>query len=142
MAAPRVVLDTNVLVAGLRSRRGSSFRLLTMVGAAGFEVVVSVPLLLEYEVALLEHLDETPFTRSDINDVLDYLCRIAHRQDIFFLWRPYLKDPKDDLVLELAVESESEFIITYNLRDFVGIDKFGIQALTPKQFLQKLGEIK
>jgi len=77
-----------------------------------------------------------------IDDILDYVCQVARRREIFFLWRPFLKDPKDDLVLELAVESESEFIITYNRRDFAGIETFGIKVLTPKEFLQKLGEIK
>jgi len=71
----------------------------------------------------------------------DYLCQVALRREIFFLWRPFLKDPKDDLVLELAVESECEFIITYNRRDFAGTEKFGIKVLTPKEFLKKLGEI-
>jgi putative PIN family toxin of toxin-antitoxin system len=138
MVPPRIVLDTNVLVAGLRSRRGSSFRLLSMVGAARFEVVVSVPLLLEYEAALLEHLDETPITRSGIDDVLDYLCRIAHRQDIFFLWRPLLRDPKDDLVLEAAVAGGCSVIVTYNIRDFVGAERFGLRVLRPPEFLEEV----
>jgi len=77
-----------------------------------------------------------------IDDILDYVCQVARRREIFFLWRPFLKDPNDDLVLELAVESESEFIITYNRRDFAGIETFGVKVLTPKEFLQKLGEIK
>ena len=79
---------------------------------------------------------------ATIDDILDYVCHVALRREIFFLWRPFLKDPKDDLVLELAVESESEFIITYNKRDFAGIEKFGIKIITPKEFLRKLGEIE
>lgn len=79
---------------------------------------------------------------STIEDILDYVCQVARRREIFFLWRPFLKDPNDDRVLELTVESESEFIITYNRFDFVGIETFGIKVLTPKEFLRKLGEIK
>jgi predicted nucleic acid-binding protein len=67
------------------------------------------------------------------------LSRISHKQDIFFLWRPWLKDPKDDMILELAVASESLFIITYNTRDFKGIEPFGIAAITPPLFLKRLG---
>ena len=63
-----------------------------------------------------------------------------HRR-IFFLWRPFLKDPKDDMVLELAVEAEVEYIVTHNLKDFHGAEHFGIKAITPKEFLRKIGEI-
>ena len=56
------------------------------------------------------------------------------------MWRPYLKDRKDDMFLELAVESESDYIITYNKRDFEGIEKFGIRIITPKEFLKVIGE--
>ncbi len=57
------------------------------------------------------------------------------------MWRPFLKDSKDDLVLEVAVESQSNYIITYNKKDFVGVEQFGLKVLTPKVFLEKLGEI-
>ena len=62
--------------------------------------------------------------------------------EIFFLWRPFLKDPKDDMVLELAVEAEVEYIVTHNLKDFNGVEHFGIKAITPKEFLQIIGEIR
>ena len=67
------------------------------------------------------------------------ICNISKRCKIFFLWRPYLKDIADDFVLELAIESQSEYIITYNKKDFKGIEKFGIQVSTPKEFLEKIG---
>ena len=72
---------------------------------------------------------------------IDYLCASAVRQKIYFLWRPFLKDPKDDMVLELAVASGSRYIITFNKNDFKGVDKFGILAVTPKEFLHIKGEI-
>lgn len=71
---PRVVLDTNVLVAGLRSRRGASFRLLSEVGRGKFEIALSVPLVLEYEDALLRHAAVTGLSTADVDAVLDYLC--------------------------------------------------------------------
>ena len=67
---------------------------------------------------------------------------VSNRKEIFFLWRPVLKDPKDDLVLELAVESESDYIVTFNKKDFRGIEKFGLKAVTPQEFLHIIGEIK
>ena len=75
---------------------------------------------------------------SDIDDILDYICKVAEHRDIYYLWRPFLKDPMDDMVLEVAVESESEFIIIHNIRDFVGIEQFGIEAITPRQLLEKI----
>ena len=69
------------------------------------------------------------------------ICELSFKCEIFFLWRPFLKDPKDDFILELAIESKSEFIITYNKSDFKGIEKFGISALTPKEFLKLIGEL-
>jgi putative PIN family toxin of toxin-antitoxin system len=141
VAKPLVVIDTNVFISGLRSRRGASFKLLSMLGEGAFDISVSVPLVLEYETIARRQARALGLDSETIDDILDYLCQVALRREIFFLWRPFLKDPKDDLVLELAVESECEFIITYNRRDFAGTEKFGIKVLTPKEFLKKLGEI-
>ncbi|HSU81836.1 MAG TPA: PIN domain-containing protein, partial [Thermoanaerobaculia bacterium] len=93
MKQRRVVLDTNVMVAAFRSRRGASYQLLSLLGEGRFEIAVSVPLVLEYEDALARDL-EGPYSRRDIEDLLDFLCHVAHRQRIFFLWRPCLPDPK------------------------------------------------
>ncbi len=78
-------------------------------------------------------------TNNDINAVLDYLLSKSSIREIFYLWRPCLKDPKDDLVLEVAVESQSEYIITFNKKDFKGIDKFGLKAVTPQEFMIERG---
>jgi len=135
-----VVIDTNVLISALRSNRGASFKLISLIGTGKFDISLSVPLLIEYEAVSkrkkFEHLIHT-----DIDDLLNYLCKVADKRDIFFLWRPFLKDPKDDMVLELAVEVGCEYIITYNLDDFKGIEQFGVEAITPKQFLIKIGEL-
>ena len=142
MAKSRIVIDTNVFISALRSRRGASFKLLSMLGGSAFDISVSVPLVLEYEALAKRQARTLGLEARTIDDILDYICQVAQRREIFFLWRPFLKDPNDDLVLELAVESESEFIITYNRRDFTGTEAFGIKVLTPKGFLQKPGEIK
>src|SRR6202011_2021703 len=127
---PRVVVDTDVVVAGLRSRRGVAFRLLSKVGKARFEVALSVPLVLEYEDALLRP-QRGNLSQADVDAGLDYFCEVAHLQQIFFLWRPFLPDAKDDMLLELAVAARCQSIITYNVRDFVGARKFGISVLAP-----------
>lgn len=135
-------MDTNVLIAALRSQRGASYKLLSMIDSGKFELNVSVPLLFEYEdVAKRDAKMAGGLSETEINNILDYICAVANRRKIFFLWRPYLKDPKDDHVLELAVESQSDYIITYNKKDFVDIAAFGIEALTAKEFLQLIGEI-
>ena len=143
MDKPHVVLDTNVLVAGLRSRNGASFRLLSQLGpGSGFEFHLSVPLVLEYE-AVLKRPGVVPFLNGeDIDGFLDYLCAVGHPHDIYFLWRPKLKDPKDDMVLEVAVEASCDFIVTHNLRDFADVEMFGIQAISPGVLLRRLGEKK
>jgi putative PIN family toxin of toxin-antitoxin system len=137
--ASRVVLDTNVLVAGLRSRQGASFRLLTEVGRGKFEIALSVPLLLEYEDALLRHAPVAGLSRRDVDVILDYFCSVAHLQTIFFLWRPLLPDPKDDLVLELAVAAGCSTVVTYNVRDFRGAETLGVLPQRPVPFLKAIG---
>ena len=134
-----VILDTNVLIAGLRSRRGASFALLERLGAGDFEISVSVPLVLEYEAVARRQSRELGLTHDEIDIVLDFLCSVAHHRQIFFLWRPFLRDPNDDMVLEVAVEAGCTSIITFNLRDFAGIEQFGLTAVTPAQFLTLLG---
>jgi predicted nucleic acid-binding protein len=136
---PRIVVDTNVLVAGLRSRQGASFRLLSEIGRGKFEIALSVPLVLEYEDALLRHASVTGLSRRDVDVVLDYYCSVAHLQTIFFLWRPLLPDPKDDLVLELAVAAGCHTVVTFNVRDFRGGEGLGVSALRPGPFLKTIG---
>jgi predicted nucleic acid-binding protein len=103
--------------------------------------VLSVPLVLEYEAAAKRQPRAVGLTHEDIDDVLDYLCKVSDHRQIFYLWRPFLRDPGDDMVLELAVEAEAEFIVTHNLRAFAGADQFGIRAVTPQAFLRHIGEV-
>jgi len=100
-----------------------------------------VPLVLEYESATKRISRSIALRHSDIDDVLDYLCSVAEHRKIHFLWRPFLRDTSDDMVLELAVESESDYIVTHNIGDFAGIKRFGLQAITPREFLREIGEL-
>ena len=82
-------------------------------------------------------------------DVIKYLCKLEDRlfrpegnhQQVFYLWRPFLRDPRDDMVLELAVAADCDMIVTYNERDFRGVEKFGLRVITPRVFLQEIGEL-
>jgi putative PIN family toxin of toxin-antitoxin system len=141
MVEPRIAMDTNVLVAGLRSRNGASFRLLNLLGSGRFKTVLSVPLVLEYESTCKRLSRSLGLTHSDIDDVVDYLCKDSERRQIFYLWRPFLRDPGDDMVLELAVEAAVDFIVTHNVRDFEGADQLGVRVITPLGFLRHIGEI-
>jgi putative PIN family toxin of toxin-antitoxin system len=136
-----VLLDTNVIVAGLRSRNGAAFRLLSLIGRGYFEICLSVPIVLEYEAVLLQQLAELRLTAADVGDVLDYLCSVGKQQEVHYLWRPYLRDPKDDLILEAAVAGNCAAIVTYNRRDFRGSEKFGVRIVTPGEFLRRIGEL-
>ena len=83
---------------------------------------------------------ELGLTHADVDAVVDFLCRQAHHRKNFYPWRPFLRDQADDLVLEVAVEAQCPFIITFNTRDFVGVEQFGIQTLTPGQCFARLQE--
>lgn len=132
----RVVLDTNVLVAGLGSRQGASFQILSKLGQGLFETVVSVPLVLEYEAVLKVHAEALRLRDGDIDAVVDYLCHVSSRRKVFFLWWPTLRDPGDEFILELAVEANCDAIVTHNVRDFVGAERFGVLVMTPGEFLK------
>jgi putative PIN family toxin of toxin-antitoxin system len=135
---PRIVLDTNVIICAMKSRKGASYKLLSIIDSHKFEPSVSVPLVLEYESILKR---ETKTNNNDIEAIIDYICKVSGKYQIYYLWRPYLKDPKDDMVLELAVASQSQIIVTYNRNDYKGVEHFGIKILSPKEFLKQIGEI-
>lgn len=135
---PKIVLDTNVLVAGLRSRKGASFQLLSRLTFSQFELQLTVPLVMEYEDVLLHRPGLLPLPVDAIDAVLDMVCAVAFKQDVHFLWRPQLRDPNDELVLEAAVNASADFLVTHNLRDFAACSRFAVQIVTPNQFLQRL----
>jgi putative PIN family toxin of toxin-antitoxin system len=134
-----IVLDTNVLVSGLRSRNGQSFKLLERVLAADVKLAISTPLILEYEATLKKVLVPAILSLNEVDDLLDYICSIGVQARIFYLWRPYLKDPYDDHILELAVAAGSKYIVTYNRKDFQGAERFGIDVVEPRKILELIG---
>jgi predicted nucleic acid-binding protein len=79
-------------------------------------------------------------TAVDADNVICLLCANANLRPVFLLWRPFLADPKDDFVLELAVESRADFLVTFNIRDFAGADRFGVRVVTPRESLATIGE--
>jgi putative PIN family toxin of toxin-antitoxin system len=139
----QVVLDTNVVYAALRSRLGASHRLLRAVGIeSAFQIHLSVPLVLEYEEITKRNSRTLGLSHADVDDILDYLCSVAGLHDIFYLWRPFLPDPDDDMLLELAVEASCNRIVTFNQRDFRGVEQFGVKVVTPQQFLKEIGVVR
>lgn len=142
MKPPDVVLDTNAIVAALRSKRGASNKLLSLVGTQKFEIHDSVALILEYEDVLQRYRTELGLSQDDVADFIDALCSMAHHHKIYFLWRPTLSDVNDELILELAVTARCQYIVTHNVSDFKEIEKFGVQVITPREFLQIIREVK
>lgn len=137
-----VVLDTSVLVTAARSRRGASDALLRCLPSSQFQPVVSVALFVEYRSVLLrpENLLQRPADQAE--GFLDFFLSVSHLQEIFFHWRPALADPDDEIVLELAVAAGCRYIVTHNLRDFRGTEKWGIAAIAPGEFLKLIKKAK
>jgi len=129
------VIDTCVLVSALRSNLGASFAILQAVRRGNIRIALSVALAIEYESVVLRPGLVPALAAEEIQIVLDALCSLAHPQKIFYTWRPFLPDPGDDLVLELAVAAGCTFIVTHNLTDFKGSDSLGIRAISPAQAL-------
>jgi putative PIN family toxin of toxin-antitoxin system len=133
----RIVLDTCILVAAARSKLGASHALLRKLPNPNFEICLSVSLYSEWQ-AVMSRSENLP-PGQDINDsrkFLQYLASIAHLQEIHFLWRPFLPDPEDDMVLELAFAAGSQYIVTYNRRDFRGCEALGIALISLSDFLK------
>lgn len=137
----RVVLDTNVVVAGLRSPSGASAGLLRSLRADRGELLVSVPLLLEYEAICCqpEHLEASGLSAAEVLQVLDVIVAIATPVEIKFLWRPQLRDPGDEMVLETAVNGRADVIATFNERDFrPAVSMFNVEIDRPQGVMQRM----
>lgn len=136
-----VVFDTNVLISGLKSARGVSFQLIRLIQTGHIQPAISAPLMFEYDdvasrPGLLPH-----FHPSDIRAFLDWFTSVSSLHKVYFLWRPLLKAPKDDLVLECAVSSGARTIVTYNSSDFLKAESLGVHVVTPSQLLSILTQI-
>ncbi|MGA1797018.1 MAG: putative toxin-antitoxin system toxin component, PIN family [bacterium] len=134
----RVILDTDVLYAGLYSSEGASFQILRAIERGQIQIILSTTLLFEYEDVVYRKDSEPGLSERQIEAILNNLCRLSVHQKIYFLWRPVLQDPKDDHILEVAIASQTNIIVTHTIRDFKGIDTSGIRTITPMQLLKEI----
>lgn len=144
MALLRVTLDTNVLIAGLRGRNGASFRVLVHWLEGRFVACASVPLWLEYE-ATLERKDIATthgLNHAAIDALLDAWAVHVAPVEIRFLWRPQLRDPKDEMVLETALNGRADALVTFNRSDFdTAARRFRLPLWRPQDLLAQLGDV-
>ena len=139
------MLDTDAMVAALRSSRGASRQLLVGALEGSFQLLLSVPLILEYEAVLSrpEHLAACGLSAAEIGRVLDDLAGIAQPVSLSFRWRPRLSDPNDDMVLETAVNGNADAIVTFNQRDFeAAIRDFDCAVILPGAALGQIRSSK
>ena len=137
----KVVLDTDVILAAVLSDRGASRQLLLRVVNGALSAGVSVPLMLEYEAVLKrpQHLRASGLSVDDAEIILDELAASMQPVDMFFLWRPLLRDAEDDMVLETAVNGGADVIVTFNVNDFGDVPRrFGIEVSRPGDLLRRL----
>jgi putative PIN family toxin of toxin-antitoxin system len=137
----RVVLDTDVVVAAMRSPKGASAALLLAADAGQLTLVATVPLFIEYEAVCLrpEHILAAGLGRGDVIVFLDRLADLVEPVDIWFMWRPQLRDPGDELVLEAVVNGQADALVTFNRRDYMpAADSFGMPVLLPGEMLRRV----
>lgn len=137
----RVVLDTDVIVAGMRSPRGASAALLLDALAGRLTLLLGVALAIEYEATcmLAEHRLAAGLSEKEVGVFLDAIVALAEPVESHFLWRPSLRDPADEMVLETAVSGRAEAIVTFNLRDFgIAPRRFGIEILRPAEAMRRI----
>ncbi|MEX2264286.1 MAG: putative toxin-antitoxin system toxin component, PIN family [Bryobacteraceae bacterium] len=137
----QIVLDTNVLVAALRSKRGASYRLVRSIGEGDWRLNISVALALEYEDVLKRTGMLPDFGEAEVDDLLDYLFAASNLVPFVLRQRPYLRDPDDERILEVAVQCRA-MIITHNTRDFGASERLGVSVKAPSEFLLMLGDRK
>jgi putative PIN family toxin of toxin-antitoxin system len=137
----RLVLDTDVFVAAVRSPAGASAELVRRIRQRRAVMLATVPLFIEYEAVATrpEHLAAAGATRADVLNVLDVLATVVERVEPYFLWRPRLRDPDDEMVLEAAANGRADMIVSFNARDFgQAAQAFGIGLALPAQALKRL----
>lgn len=139
----KIVLDTDVMVAALRSAKGASRRLLVLLDEGKFEALASVSLMIEYEAVLKrpENLSAAGLTELEVEEFINALATMITPVEIFYLWRPVLKDPDDEFVFETAINGQADVIATFNIKDYrQGAKNFAVEILTPGEVLRRLEE--
>ena len=137
----RLVLDTHVVVAALRSPGGASAALLERAFDRAYAPLLSVPLVLEYEAVALDPTQRivSGLAEAEVRAVVTALCAVGVAVETHFLWRPQLRDPSDEMVLEVAVNGRADAIVTFNRRDFGATPgRFGIEVMAPREALQRV----
>ena len=137
----KIVLDTNVVVAAMRSPKGASAAILQLARRGGTTLMLSVALALEYEAVCreAEHRLASGLSADEVDIFLDAVIALAEPVRTHFLWRPQLRDPGDEMVLETAVNGRAGVLVTFNLRDFGSApSRFGIEVLLPAEALKRL----
>ena len=131
----KIVLDTNILVSALRSATGPSFALMQLIRSGAVSMCCSPALFLEYEDVLkrAEQLQASSLNLADVDAILADLASHVIPVNTHYQWRPQLRDPSDEMVLEAAVNASTQAIVTYNLKDFAPARQFGILVLNPEQ---------
>jgi predicted nucleic acid-binding protein len=138
----RVILDTNVIMAAMRSRTGASHRLLLTTGHPLWQSVVTPALMYEYEEVARRPGNIPGLSPQEITNVLNLIYRESHRQLVWFSWRPLSSDPGDDAILEAAIAGGCDFVVSFNERHLRVAREFGIEVLRPADLLKFIGEIK
>lgn len=132
------MIDTNVLIAALRSSSGASHQILLAADRGAFEIALSVPLLAEYDDVATRPSSGITIPAKAVEAIISQIAMLSHKQSIYYLWRPFLPDPKDDMVLELAVASGASHIVTFNHKDLQPATEFGIAVVKPSEFINLL----
>lgn len=130
------IFDTNVIISSMRSTTGASHGILLTIHRSEVTPVVSVPLMMEHEEVSKRPGMIPNLTHSQIDTVLNQICSRAMEQRIYFRWRPFLPDPDDDMLVELAVAANVPYIVTSNLSDVSPAQALGIQVMTPGEFIR------
>jgi len=134
-------MDTDAVVAAMRSPTGGSAAILRAARRGEVTLIATVPLAIEYEAVCSrrEHITSAGFGPAELTVFLDAIVGLLDPADVWFLWRPQLRDPGDELVLEAAVNGRADAIVGFNRRDFGGApERFGITFMTPGEALRRL----
>jgi putative PIN family toxin of toxin-antitoxin system len=136
-----MLLDTDVIVAAVRSTKGASAEIIRRVLRREMRIEMSVALVLEYEAVATraEHLLAGGLSEAEAINLIDALAAVADPVEVHFRWRPQLRDADDEMVLEAAINAQDRTIVTFNIRDFaMAADKFNVSLATPRQILETL----
>ena len=138
----KIILDTSCVFSGLYSSSGASYQILSLVAKGLIIPILSNPLIYEYEDVLKRKCEKLELSLDEIDQFLNGICAVGVQKEVSFMWRPQLRDADDEHILELAVVSEAKVIVTHNVRDFSGAERFGITIYQPSEFLTYWRKLK